>query len=340
MNPPHIPADTHSLMVLFLPFPSLLPSLNQPNSKLNSPPPSWAHSRHPQLCPHPGAPRRHILPRRPSQLHPQRLPRRGLPRPILPKPARNRCGRKHPREIPNRRPKSRRRDPRPRMHIWLPIHNRQRIRSPILRPRRSIPLPLFLPTTPPPPFPPTLTPNLGVGVSAYLGAAASITSDPYLTAAGAILTIESRHSAYIRLALSQKPFPSPFDTPLSPNEVHTLAHAFILSCPPNTPPLPVKAFPALSLSTTPGGVITTGTTITITTPGYVLAPRGARARLYAAFVSITGPIFADLVIVEGGVQVQVPEGIAGQSYLLLVDCKERVSDDTIVAGPVIVEVSF
>ena len=38
-------------------------------------------------------------------------------------------------------------------------------------------------------------------------------------------------------------------------------------------------------------------------------------------------------------EVKVPEGIAGQSYLLLSNCKERVTDDTIVAGPVIVEVS-
>lgn len=48
----------------------------------------------------------------------------------------------------------------------------------------------------------------------------------------------------------------------------------------------------------------------------------------------------DLLAVQGGFQVQIPEGIAGQSYFLLSNCNERVSDDTIVAGPVIVEVSF
>lgn len=179
---------------------------------------------------------------------------------------------------------------------------------------------------------------LGVGVSAYLGAAADITNDAYLTAAGSILTIESRHSAYIRAALQQKPFPSAFDTPLDPNEVHSLAHGFIQSCPPGTAPLPVKAFPALALATT--GNITTGTKITITTPGYVLAPGNDRAHLYGAFVSILGPVFVDLVSVSGGFQVRIPEGIAGQTYFLFSSCKESVSDDTIVAGPVIVEVSF
>lgn len=48
----------------------------------------------------------------------------------------------------------------------------------------------------------------------YLGAAAFIIDKDYLTVAGAILTIEARHSAYLRSKLKQSPFPAPFDTPL------------------------------------------------------------------------------------------------------------------------------
>lgn len=108
----------------------------------------------------------------------------------------------------------------------------------------------------------------GVGVSAYLGAAASIATPAYLTAAGSILTVEARHNAYIRAALAQSPFPQPFDAPLTFNEVYTLAAGFIVSCPETNAALPVKAFPALTLGTT--GTIKSGDEIILLTVGYEL----------------------------------------------------------------------
>lgn len=177
----------------------------------------------------------------------------------------------------------------------------------------------------------------GVGVSAYIGAAASIMSAEYLTDAGSILAVEARHSSYIRNALKEAPFPSPFDTPLDFNEVYTLAAQFIVSCPSTNPALPVKAFPVLSLGTT--GTIKSGSTITLLTKGYTLVAVDGTSQLYAAFITLTGPIFVQATPVDGGFSVVVPAGINGQSYVVLTGCKDVVTDDTVVAGPAIVEVT-
>ncbi|KGQ02671.1 Protein rds1 [Beauveria bassiana D1-5] len=179
----------------------------------------------------------------------------------------------------------------------------------------------------------------GVGVSAYLGAAADIMSKTYLTAAGSILTVESRHSSYIRASLDQKPFPQPFDTPLSYNEVYSLASGFIKSCPETNPALPVKAFPAVAVAADTKMPIKAGDEIVLQTPGYQLQGDNSDTKIYAAFIAVTGPVFVDATPVDGGFKVQIPEGFAGQTYAVLTSCKDAVNDDTIAAGPAIIEIS-
>ena len=183
----------------------------------------------------------------------------------------------------------------------------------------------------------------GVGVSAYLGAAADIMSAAYLTAAGSILTVESRHSSYIRASLGESPFPSPFDTPLSLNEVYTLAAPFIVSCPSTNPTLPVKAFPTLTSAPTNGN-ITVGSTITLLTPGSVVTAADGKSPIYAAFITVTGPVFAPATATTGGFTVTVPTApkgsapISGQTYVVLTGCNTTVTDDTVAAGPAVLEV--
>ena len=183
----------------------------------------------------------------------------------------------------------------------------------------------------------------GVGVSAYLGAARQIMNKDYLTAAGSILTVESRHSAYLRDQSSQQklsPFPGAQDVPLTPNAVHTLASAFITSCPSTNPPLPVKAYPAISAAAT--GPVAAGATVGIKTASAVLTPGSGSAKLYAAFITAGGPVYADLTPSGDGINfsIKVPaSGVVGQSYLVLCNCAERVDDGTIVAGPAVIEVT-
>lgn len=175
----------------------------------------------------------------------------------------------------------------------------------------------------------------GVGVSAYLGAAADIMSKTYLTAAGSILTVEARHSAYVRNTIGQAPFPAPFDSPLSYNEVYTLAAQFIKSCPKDNAPLPVKAFPSLTASSK-DMPIKAGSTITLAIKGHKVEG----GKVYAAFITILGPVFVDAKPVSGGYEVVVPKEVSGQSYVVLTSCNTAATDDTIVAGPAVVEVSM
>lgn len=173
----------------------------------------------------------------------------------------------------------------------------------------------------------------GVGVSAYLGAAADIMSKTYLTAAGSILTVEARHSAYVRNTIKQEPFAQPFDNPLSINEVYTLAAQFITSCPSSNPALPVKAFPVLTASSS-DMMIMAGSKVMLTTKGYKID-----GQVYGAFITVTGPMFVNATAVDGGFEVEAPKGIAGQSYVVLTSCNTAATDDTIVAGPAVVEIS-
>ena len=162
-------------------------------------------------------------------------------------------------------------------------------------------------------------------------------SKTYLTAAGSILTVESRHSAYIRAGLKQSPFPQAFDAPLSYNEVFSLASGFITGCPSDNPALPVKAFPALTLDPSATDV-KTGDIVTLLTPDYTLkGPEGTP--IYAAFIAVTGPTFVEAKPVDGGFSVEIPKGFAGQTYVVLTSCKDGVSDDTVAAGPAIIEIS-
>jgi hypothetical protein len=159
-------------------------------------------------------------------------------------------------------------------------------------------------------------------------------NDTYLTAAGSILTVEARHSAYLRASLGEAPYAQAFDNPLDFNEVFTVASPFIASCPSSNGALPVKAFPALTMSNM--DTVMTGTKVNL------MAGTGFDASatdINAAFITVTGPVWAPLESMgDGKFTVTVPKGVAGQSYVVLTKGNKTATDDNIVAGPAIVEV--
>ncbi|KAJ5679131.1 hypothetical protein N7462_007375 [Penicillium macrosclerotiorum] len=170
--------------------------------------------------------------------------------------------------------------------------------------------------------------------SAYLGAAASIMNDTYLTAAGSILTVEARHSAYLRAVLGEAPAAQAFDNPLDLNEVYTVASPFIVSCPSSNQPLPVKAFPSLTMISSAPTM--NGATVQFMTGSSF--DTSNTTGIYAAFITVTGPVWTPVTSNgDGKFTVTIPMGIAGQSYVVLTKGNSQATDDNIVAGPAIVE---
>lgn len=67
------------------------------------------------------------------------------------------------------------------------------------------------------------------GVSAYDGAGQFLKNPDLLTAAGTIVAVEARHASYLNLINGMVPFPAPFETPLSKDEVLKIAGGFFVA---------------------------------------------------------------------------------------------------------------
>jgi hypothetical protein len=173
----------------------------------------------------------------------------------------------------------------------------------------------------------------GVGVSAYLGAADLFNNDATdLTTAAAILGTEARHAAWIATVNGADPWSDPFDGPLNPNAVFTLAAPFIGACPANNPVLPLTAFPALTVSPSTG--LVPDANVTLTVP----ASFNATGPLFTSWITGTTPEFLPWTI---NASTNVPHGSNGTStiYVVITTSNDTVSDDNTVAGPAIVTFS-
>lgn len=172
----------------------------------------------------------------------------------------------------------------------------------------------------------------GVGVSAYLGAAADITSKAYLTAAGSILVTEALHQAAQRNAVGEIPMANVFGTPMGINAVYTIASGFITSCPTTNAALPVVAYAGLTLES--GSPSAVGADIALSTKNM---PSGT---YYATFVSGLDILPVQTTVENGFIMAAVPDTISGQSYVFLTsDNSGNLTDSSIIAGPAILEVT-
>ncbi|KAL6715095.1 hypothetical protein ACLMJK_007356 [Lecanora helva] len=182
-----------------------------------------------------------------------------------------------------------------------------------------------------------------VSVSSYITLLVNLSGSAYQRLFASVLAVEARHASFIRAALGEQPFPSPYDTPLDLDEANTLVQLFVVSCPqPN--PLALKNFPTLSSSYSNRGAV--GNEVTFVTYGQDIKAGSDSTPLFAAFLTLTGPVFAPTKRLpnNGGFNATVPaapEGfapISGTTYVVLSTSDSCLNDDIIVAGPASIEI--
>ncbi|GJJ76179.1 hypothetical protein EMPS_08538 [Entomortierella parvispora] len=153
------------------------------------------------------------------------------------------------------------------------------------------------------------------GVSAYLGASSSLAGG-LLTTAGTITTVEARQSSYLNTLVGGEGTPYNFDTPLTAQEVFTMASGFIVSCPYN---VGVKPYTQLTAS-----VNKNSSKVATSFKG-----KGAKNE-WCQF------LFSNQVVVSPRSKCTVPKEVNGYFYVVITDTKTPLTAKDgahIVAGP-------
>ncbi|KAK0517576.1 hypothetical protein JMJ35_000731 [Cladonia borealis] len=183
---------------------------------------------------------------------------------------------------------------------------------------------------------------VGVGVSAYLGALAQVDNKEYLTALSSILSVEAEHESFLREAIGEVPFPKPFGTPLGFNQTHTLAVGFITNFQDSVVKLPVVPFPSLTLACTSHYYQAGVSSVTFSGAFTNAEELGIMAEtpVFAVFLSglLKIPVRTRILNGEDYAVDRIPEGVVGQSYVLLSRSNDDFSDSNTIAGPAIIQV--
>ncbi|KAL8654008.1 MAG: hypothetical protein Q9210_001769 [Variospora velana] len=162
-----------------------------------------------------------------------------------------------------------------------------------------------------------------VGIGAYIGGGSLLTDNPaLLTAASSILPVESRHDAYLRAGIGASPFPTNFDTALTPVFAYNLAQMFIVSCPQQLPIiiLPKLTFVAPAPPPNLQPPTPAGTPLRFTfDPASFFVDVDPTAPLYIGLLNmVTNVTFVETTSCgHGCVDAPVPEGAAGAAFAVL-----------------------
>ncbi|KAF8203473.1 hypothetical protein K438DRAFT_1905565 [Mycena galopus ATCC 62051] len=146
----------------------------------------------------------------------------------------------------------------------------------------------------------------------------------YPTAAASILAVEARHEAWINSAAEgHSAWDTGFQTALTLMQVYSLASSFITSL------FPLAPYPALTVS--PDARPRSTATLTFANPN-------ASSQLFAVFISgIAAPVF---IPIQKGNQVVIPRDLLGLVFCVVTAQNGGVLDDSMVAGPAILNFPF
>ena len=144
---------------------------------------------------------------------------------------------------------------------------------------------------------------------------------------------EALHTSLQRFNLGEVAPANPYGTPLGLNPVYTLAASFIKSCPSTNPPLPVKAFPALTA--TQGQPTAEGIPFTFSVAGSL------PDTFFVTFCSGLATTSVAAMMTNGMITAMVPETAMGQSYAFITNqnVTSSLMDSMVLYGPAVLEVT-
>jgi Ferritin-like domain len=188
--------------------------------------------------------------------------------------------------------------------------------------------------------------SASIGAVNALSALIAQTDPDLVTSTTTIITVEARHDAFFRVAASEVPNPTPFDTPLSPTYAFNLILSFVQpdSCPqlPDLPVLPQLTVASQSPPTTLGAPAMAPTSVTFAFDSKLEVDA---AKLFVGWLNQANePVYSKLTLTSAGQgTTSVPKGLNGVAFAAVTNQSSETTVDGLtaatVAGPVAIVIT-